>query len=66
LKRLFRTLIFGKLVARNTQIPTNNKIVNFQEAKNLHSSFIDFKILTGFESIKKNESHVFLWMEFML
>lgn len=41
-------------------------MVNFQETKDLHFSFIDFKIQTGFESIKKNESHVFLWMEFML
>ena len=53
MERLFRTLIVGEWYPKNTQIPTHDKIVNFQEANDLHSSFIEFKIQPSFESIKK-------------
>jgi len=66
LERLFRTLTFGEWYPKNTQITTHDKIVNFQEAKDLQSSFIEFKIQPNFESIKKNKSPEFLWIEFML
>jgi hypothetical protein len=66
LERLYRTLTFGEWYPRNTQIPTHDEIVNFQEAKDLQSSLIEFKIQPSFESIKKNKSPEFLWIEFML
>ena len=66
MERLFRTLTFGEWYPKNTQIPTHDKILNFQEAKDLQSSFIEFKIQPSFESIKKNKSPEFLWIEFML
>ena len=66
MEHLYRTLTFGEWYPRNTQIPTHDEIVNFQEAKDLQSSLIEFKIQPSFESIKKNKSPEFLWIEFML
>jgi hypothetical protein len=59
LERLFQTLTFGEWYPKNTQIPTHDKILNFQAAKDLLSSFIEFKIQPSFESIKKTKTMYF-------